>query len=268
MAEAALARSSPRSGRRWSRILMIFILLVFIVPILARAALFAASDQPRRYSEANWSSIGALPAASAFPEARVLVLSGRTGSWKGVFAVHSWVVIKPANAPRWTRYDVVGWGSPLRQNGWAPDGRWYGNSPRVVADVAGAEAEALIPRVEAAIKDYRYSHAGDYRIWPGPNSNSFTAAVLRAVPELGVALPSNAIGRDFRDGPYAGRTDSGTGFEISLWGMVGVKLAWVEGFEVNVLGLVAGLDVRHPGVKIPGFGRIGFNGWSLPQLAR
>ena len=45
--------------------------------------------------------------------------------WKGIFAVHSWVVLKPENATSWTRYDVVGWGHPVRTNGWAPDGRWY-----------------------------------------------------------------------------------------------------------------------------------------------
>ena len=37
----------------------------------------------------------------------------------------------------------------------------------------------------------------DYRIWPGPNSNSFVAHVLREVPELGTTLPPNATGRDF-----------------------------------------------------------------------
>ena len=36
-----------------------------------------------------------------------------------------------------------------------------------------------------------------------------------------------------------------------------MKLGWVEGLEVNVLGLVAGLDLRHPAVKLPGLGRIG-----------
>jgi hypothetical protein len=34
-------------------------------------------------------------------------------------------------------------------------------------------------------------------------------------------------------------------------------LGWVEGIEINVLGLVAGLDLRHPAVKLPGFGRVG-----------
>ena len=80
------------------------------------------------------------------------------------------------------------------------------------------QAEAMIPKVEAAVRDYTYRNAGDYRIWPGPNSNSFTAAVLRAVPELRTTLPPNAVGRDFRDGFYAGLTDSGTGVELEpLW---------------------------------------------------
>jgi hypothetical protein len=146
---------------------------------------------------------------------------------------------------------------PVRANGWAPDGRWYGNDPHVVADVRGARAERMIPKIEAAVKDYRYAHAGDYRIWPGPNSNSFIAALLRAVPELGVALPPNAIGRDFRDALYLGPTDSRTGVELNLWGYAGVKLGWVEGIEFNLLGLVAGFDLRHPAIKLPGFGRIG-----------
>ncbi len=238
---------------------MLALLLLFLAPIAARAALYAISSAPLSYRDADWSSTGSLPPATSDPDARLLVFTGTTGGWKGVVAVHSWVVFKRDKAWSWTRYDVVGWGNPVRTNGWAPDGRWFGNSPVVVADVRGEEAERLIPKVEAAVKDYRYSHAGDYRIWPGPNSNSFTAAVLRAVPELRTQLPSNAIGRDYRDGFYAGRTDSGTGVEVNLAGYAGVKIGWVEGIEVNLLGLVAGLDVRHPGIKLPAFGRIGFD---------
>ena len=92
--------------------------------------------------------------------------------------------------------------------------------------------------------------------------------MLRAVPELGVALPPNAVGRDFRDGFYAGRTDSGTGVELNLWGFADVKLGWVEGIEVNLLGLVAGLDLRHPGLKLPGFGRIGVESPVATALAK
>jgi hypothetical protein len=257
--------STPPHRRPPRKLLVLLFVAIFLAPLAARAALFATNGGPHSWRDADWSSIGALPPATGYPDARVLILSGRTGGWKGVFAVHSWAVVKPANARGWTRYDVVGWGMPIRINGWAPDGRWFGSTPTVVADVSGPQAEALIPKIDAAVKAYQYGHAGDYRIWPGPNSNSFIAALLRAVPELGTMLPPNAIGRDFRDGFYAGRTDSRTGVEINLWGYAGLKLGWVEGIEVNLLGLVAGVDVRRPAVKLPGFGRIGFD--AAPALA-
>jgi hypothetical protein len=243
--------------RRSRKPVLLFLIALFLLPVAARAAMFAFSDHPRSFRDADWSSIGSLPPAAQHPEARVMVLSGRTGGWKGVLAVHSWIVIKRANAPRWTRYDVVGWGNPVRMNGWAPDGRWYGDRPQVVVDIDGAEAEQLIPKIEAAVKEYRYANAGDYRIWPGPNSNTFIATVMRAVPELGSALPPNAIGRDFRESFYFGLTDSGSGVELNLWGLLGFKCGWVEGVEVNFLGLVAGFDIRQPALKLPGFGRLG-----------
>ena len=236
---------------------MILIFLIFLAPILARAALYVIGDAPRSYRDADWSSTGTLPVARDFKPARVIVFTGLTGAWKGIFSVHSWVVFKREGDRDWTRYDVVGWGNALRTNNWPPDGRWYGNAPVAIVDVSGPEAETLIPRIEAVAKDYAYAGAGDYRIFPGPNSNSFTAAVLRAVPELGVALPPNAVGRDFRDGYYVGRTDSGTGLEINLKGYAGIKVGWIEGVEVNLFGLVAGIDVRQPAVKLPGYGRIG-----------
>jgi hypothetical protein len=245
--------------RRFSRriIVILIIFAVFLVPLLARAALYAAGNGPRSYRDADWSSTGALPPARQFEPARVVVFTGTTGAWKGVFSVHSWIVLKRAGAKDWTRYDVVGWGMPVRTNGWPADGRWYGNMPVAIADVSGPEAEKMIPKIEGAVHDYTYAQAGDYRIWPGPNSNSFVATVLRAVPELGVMLPPNAVGRDFRDGFYAGLTDSRTGVELNVYGYAGLKLAWAEGVEVNLLGLVAGLDLRYPALKLPGFGRIG-----------
>ena len=43
-----------------------------------------------------------------------------------------------------------------------------------------------------------YSQPGDYLVWPGPNSNSFIAYVLAAIPEAGIVLPPTAIGKDWR----------------------------------------------------------------------
>jgi hypothetical protein len=250
---------TPATPRRRSRrnIIVLSILALFLLPIAARAALYAYEGGPGSWRNADWSSTGSLPAPGAEPEARVLIMSGRTGGWKGVVSVHSWVVLKPENGESWRRYDVVGWGNPVRINGWAPDGMWFGNKPQVVLDLHGADAAEAIPKIEAAVKAYQYANAGDYRIWPGPNSNTFVATVLRAIPEAEAMLPANAVGRDFRPLPYAGLTDSRTGVEASLWGVVGIKLGWVEGVELNFLGLVAGLDIRNPGIKLPGFGRIG-----------
>ena len=247
---------------------MLLVFALFFLPLITRAALYAVSNEPRSWRDADWSSTGLLPAAANYKPARVTLFTGKAGAWKGIFAVHSWVVFKSAGATEWTRCDVVGWGNPVRTNGWAADGLWYGNKPTMIADVSGVDAEKLIPRIEQTANAYRYNHAGDYRIWPGPNSNSFTAAILRNMPELGVALPPNAVGRDFRDGFYAGWTDSGTGVELNLGGYASIKLGWIEGIELDLLGLVAGLDLRHPGVKLPGFGRIGVEPPVATALAR
>jgi hypothetical protein len=248
-----------RAMRRPIKKIVLTILAIFLFPLAVHGALYSVQNRAQSYGRADWSSTGMLPPASAEREARLLIFTGRTGRWRGIFAVHSWVVLKPENATSWERYDVVGWGQPVRNNGWAPDSHWFGNTPRVLLDVRGAQAATLIPKVQAAIADYQYRRPGDYRIWPGPNSNTFVASVLRAMPELETTLPPNAIGKDFRPAPYVGLTDSQTGIEASLFGVVGVKLGWVEGLELNFLGLVTGVDVRHPGVKLPGFGRIGID---------
>jgi Protein of unknown function (DUF3750) len=250
----AVAPALPRYSRR--KMLLWSLLALFLLPAFGATGLLAYHGGPTHWSQWDHTVQSRLGNAASHPEARILVMSGRTRGWKGALAVHSWVVIKRANERAWRRYDVAGWGNPMRVNWWPPD-LWFGEYGEVVADVRGKEAEALIPRIEATIENYPYASAGDYVIWPGPNSNTFVAAVLRAVPELGAVLPSNAVGRDYRPYPYIGLTDSGTGIEANLWGVLGVKAGWVEGVELNVLGLVAGVELRRPALKIPGFGRLG-----------
>src|SRR5262249_20607560 len=136
------------------------------------------------------------------------------------------------------------------------DGRWFGNDPTLVAEVSGFRAAALIPKIEAAIDVYE-SLCGRYRVWPGPNSNTFVASIVRATPVFGIDLPPTALGKDFRPRPYAGVTASRTGVELSLWGIAALKIGWVEGLELSLLGLVVGVDIRRPGLKLPGLGRVG-----------
>jgi len=245
--------------RNFGRKIRLTLLVVFLAPVAARAALWWF-EEPRHWQTARWSSAGMLPEAASDPEARIAVFAARTAGWRAIFAVHTWIVVKPAGADAYTRYEVTGFGRPLRINGRPPDGYWAGDRPRIVADIRGPHAAAAIPRIEAAIMAYPYTEYGDYRMWPGPNSNTFVATVLGAAPELEIAMPPEAIGKDYRiDGALFGRTDSRTGVEVSLYGLLGVKIGRVEGIEVNVLTLVAGLDALHPAVKLPAFGRIGLD---------
>src|SRR5262249_19460516 len=162
-----------------------------------------------------WASTGLLPPAAADPAARVLVFAARTGGWRGIFAVHTWIVVKPENGSTYTRYDVMGFGQPVRVNLQAPDAYWFGDRPQLGANVRREGAARSIPKIETAIKNYPYSDSGTYRVWPGPNSNTFTATILRAVPELNIAMPPEAVGRDFRaDGSFIGLTASRTGIEL------------------------------------------------------
>jgi hypothetical protein len=242
----------------FARLSLLGFLLAFLTPLALHAAWWLSTDKAVAWSQADWGSAHLLPAARAKPEAMVHVYAARTGRWKGIFAHHSWIVVKEKGAASYTRYDKVAWGRPVKVNNWAPDARWYGHRPVLVGAVEGPQAEALIPRIRAAVASYPYGRSGDYSVWPGPNSNSFVAYVLAAVPEARIALPPTAVGKDWHAASrIVGLSPSGTGVQLSLGGLLGITVGWVEGVEINVLGLVTGFDIRRPAIKLPGFGRIG-----------
>jgi hypothetical protein len=213
----------------------------------------------------NWRNAthrptGLAPDPAAHPEAIVQAYASRTFGWRGAFAVHTWIAAKPAHAARYTRYEVIGWyarggGSGLTiSDTVAPDAEWYGARPYLIRDLRGAAAEAVIAQLEPAAEAYPYT---GYRAWPGPNSNTFVAYLARAIPQFQLALPALAIGKDYVPaGQWLVPAPSGTGYQLSLGGVVGVTLARVEGFELNLFGLVAGIDFRQPALKLPGVGRV------------
>lgn len=243
---------------KYLRRFVLFFLLVFLVPAVAHTLIWWLSPHPRSWREADWSSAGVLPAAASLPQAEIRVFVARTGGLKGAVAHHSWIVLKPAGAQHWTRYDVVGWGSPVRVNAYPPDGRWYGNEPELIGRAAGAAAEAAIPRMMAAVETYRWRHPGDYVIWPGPNSNTFVATILATAPELGIRQPATAIGKTWlADGTFVTLSPGGRGLRVSLWGVLGLNLGWEDGIELTLAGLTAAVDLRRPALELPGFGRFG-----------
>ena len=203
------------------------------------------------------------PDTATTQEAVVQVYAARAVSWRGVFSVHTWITVKPTGAERYTRYEVLGFGvangaPAVRVDRTGPDNYWFGAKPQIIFDRRGPGVDAMIEDIRAAVGRYPYPH--EYRAWPGPNSNTFTAYIAREVPELGLDLPSNAIVKDFLPGgALFAAAPSGSGFQVSLYGLGGVLLAIDEGLELNVLGLNIGIDAAVPALKLPAIGRLGLD---------
>jgi hypothetical protein len=211
---------------------------------------------------ASREPVGLAPDPAMTPEAVVQVYAARAVSWRGYFGVHTWLAVKPQRANEYTVHEVLGWrlrraGSVVVRSTRAPDGRWFGNEPELLAELRGDDATKAIGQIEQAVRDYPY--AGAYRVWPGPNSNTFTAYVLRNVPGLRADLPSTAIGKDYLGRGLLARAPGGAGFQISAFGLIGVLSAVEEGIEINLLGLTFGFDVLDISLKVPMLGRIGTN---------
>ncbi|WP_371156650.1 DUF3750 domain-containing protein [Jannaschia sp. 2305UL9-9] len=229
----------------------------FLLPVAIAGLWWSAQDRPDSWRSADWGPSGVLPAAATVPEATIHVMAARTGGPKGAVSVHSWLAIKEAGADRWTRAEVVGWGTPVRIDAYAPDARWYSNEPWIVGSVSGDAATRLIPEVRASIADYPWGGRGDYVIWPGPNSNTFVGHVLRQVPDLGVTLPPHAVGRDWAGSGLTASVDSGGDLHVSVSGLAGLSAGPRTGFEVHLLGQALGVDILRPALKLPGIGRLG-----------
>lgn len=216
---------------------------------------------PVDWRTASHEPVGLAPDPATTSEAVVQVYGARTWGWRGYFGVHTWVAVKPARAKFYTVYEVIGWrlgrdSSVLAIRNRAPDERWFGSMPALLADKRGTEAEELIGRIDKAARAYPYAQR--YTMWPGPNSNTFTAWIGRAVPELEMDLPPTAIGKDYLGDRLVATAPSGSGIQLSLFGLLGATASRVEGFELNLLGLTFGLNPFSPAIKLPLIGRLGF----------
>jgi hypothetical protein len=246
--------AAPRKRRLGLALLLSY--LPLSVVYLTFSGQLPASD----WRTASREPAGLAPDPATTPEAVVQVYSARAVSWRGWFGVHTWIAVKPSHASEFTVHEVMGWrlkrtGTALVSRNRPADGYWYGNRPELLADVRGPGVDDLIQRIDAAIQEYPYPDT--YHVWPGPNSNTFVAFVMRKVPELRVDLPPTAIGKDYLGWRSVNRTPSGTGGQASLFGMLGVAAGVEEGLEVNVLGLNFGVDPKSLSIKLPIVGRLG-----------
>lgn len=176
--------------RRLSR----FLAGVTLFCLIAIASLWATSMalEPEPFGVAR------APDPALHPEPVVQVYGADVWGFRGNFAIHTWVATKARNASTYQIYQVIGWrlrrGRPvLSISEGNPDKPWYGSPAILLHEKSGEEAEGLIAKIRDAAESYPFP--AEYKMWPGPNSNSFVAWIALEVPELGLDLPAKAIGQ-------------------------------------------------------------------------
>ena len=234
-----------------------FIGFALTLSVLLAGPLFLAAcagfQDSGSWRTADRSSARIAPSPEQVKAAIVQVYAARAFNWRGYFAVHTWISTKATGASQYYVHDVTGWRyNVVQSRPGEPDRAWFGSKPTVIADFRGERAGKIIDQLGAVIGDYPY--ATTYRAWPGPNSNTFVAWVIRQIPEMEVALPSHAIGKDYLGDGFVSRVPGGTGYQFSLGGYFGLLAGVREGLELNILGLSLGVNPLGLGIKLPGFG--------------
>ena len=151
---------------------------------------------------ASRESAGIAPDPSTTKVAVLQVYGANTWGWRGWFAIHTWIAAKRLGESAYTVYDVVGWransGQPvLRIAQDIPDRYWYGERPKLLMERRGDGIDELIMVVDKAAHAYPWKTM--YKVFPGPNSNTFTAWIVKQVPELNLNLPFSAIGSGYTE---------------------------------------------------------------------
>jgi hypothetical protein len=137
---------------------------------------------------------GALSAA-AEPELRVQLRHAPLPWPIGLFASHYWfVVLDGGRAQRWEVWQTKHAGGRavghLHRDLKPPDAGVGGGPMQIEAEWRGAQAATLKSVLEEA---QAYPFCQRYRYWPGPNSNTYAAWVLRRAG-IDHPLPRRAIG--------------------------------------------------------------------------
>jgi hypothetical protein len=194
--------------RRWARVCLqhrswlravkpIGFLAATCLAILATVGCSSGKD----WRTASREPAGIAPDPLLTHEAVLQVYGADAWSWRGWFAIHTWIAAKRTGETSYRVYDVVGWrgygGQPVMQIARDyPDRYWFGERPVILKEHRGAGVDELIDAVDRAARAYPWKST--YRVFPGPNSNTFTGWIARQVPELEVDLPLSAIGSGYR----------------------------------------------------------------------
>ncbi|MFW5970416.1 MAG: DUF3750 domain-containing protein [Halofilum sp. (in: g-proteobacteria)] len=240
-----------------------FVVVLAVIALLAVGPLVMAFERglqlDARWYEAEREPAGLAPDPGEHEPALVQIYAARAFSWRGILGVHTWIAVKDRGADHYRVLQVTRWSDGVSLSTTStPDRAWFDNEPVILSELRGDEAETAITAIEEGAQ--RYPWRDGYRIWPGPNSNTFVAWLLRRVPGLEAELPPTAIGKDYLGSDWYAKTPSDTGYQVSFGGLLGVTMALEEGLELNLLGLVLGIDPVDLGIKLPAVGRVGLWG--------
>ena len=109
---------------------VLLLLSLIIAPVTVSAANYLLGDRRGNWQTADRSSAGLLPKASEHSDPLIRVFAARTVRWRGIFAVHTWIVVKERGGSRYSRFDYTAWGEPIRVDGFVPDGDGLGRGPK------------------------------------------------------------------------------------------------------------------------------------------
>jgi hypothetical protein len=220
------------------------------------------SCSSKSWRDASRESANIAPKAEELNEDIVQIYYARAYSWRGWFGVHPWIAWKKKEEKSYTVAQVTAWNIRRYKTAISvakdlPDRNWFDNSPTLIFHSRGEKTRPIIDKIEKLIVKYPYKKT--YRIWPGPNSNTFVSYIIRNIDEIKIELPPHAIGKDYlAPDEYLVKSPSQTGYQFSLLGAFGLTIGAKDGVEINILGMNFGADFWTPALRLPFIGRLGF----------
>ena len=129
------------------------------------------------------------------------------------FARHTWLDYRENLKAGWKRIEIMNQSSGMIHRELKPDefeelSRW-GEKVVVLGQSDGLTNPNYVSGIEKVATNY---DASIYRAYPGPNSNTFAAHLIREVDGISATLDHNAVGKEW--GFHLGRTTGGGGCEI------------------------------------------------------